>query len=322
MTVPVTPSLHRQKIDCIPGNKKSRARIENICIVYRRCRHTSGICDYLFHGKSILQPVIQVVLSGQQHCLRQASHKILRGKCRHLLIPGTSGKQKFPCAAPARHRRTVRKIHIVFILYMHIHKISRNIAHLSLQIQTGKMAVSDRIQNLQRIEKAQSGMTVVQRSLVTASVLSILRQKIIDAAAGLFGHAAPEILLRLRKENGQQDILCTPDCPVIHRLFSVPHPPEMSGKIWLKNPRLQFVPDPFADNGIKTVKLLSDQVTDCGQNGCRLAGEQVEYRFLCIRQRQLRRIPSIRIMRRQLPAAFLADAEDPVDDIRQELACI
>ena len=118
--------------------------------------------------------------------------------------------------------------------------------------------------------QAQSRVTVVLGTLLTAAVVAVILEKIITAFScfiqnrlqcdncvrrilrqeqrsipGKGTHRSSQLGGHLftpgHQERGQQYILCTPYGPVAHRLIVMSHPPEMCGQIRQQNSAFQVI---------------------------------------------------------------------------------
>ena len=81
------------------------------------------------------------------------------------------------------------------------------------------------------------------------------------------------------------------------------------------NAAAEFLLYPGRDQGTYSLQFLSQKIGDAGQQRPSLAGKQIQHGPGAVRQGKLSLVPLVGIVRGKLPAAFLAQDKDAVDNV-------
>ncbi|MND67072.1 Lactose transport system permease protein LacF [compost metagenome] len=95
----------------------------------------------------------------------------------------------------------------------------------------------------------------------------------------------------------------------------------MSPEIGGENSNMHFMFDAASDDGADLIQRPAEESGHGGEQSTGFGGEKIDDRTLDIRQGMAHAAALIGIMRRKLPAAFLTDQHDAIDDQRQKAAC-
>ena len=150
-------------------------------------------------------------------------------------------------------------------------------------------------------------MAIILCALVAAAVRAVVLQKAVQAIRGLFYRCAALFLRGGQQKNREQHVLGTPARPVAHGFRTVSHPPEVACKIGRQDAGVQLPLHPRCNARRGGIQFVVQQVAGQRQQRPGLGGKKLYNRLRSVRQGQLRGVPHIAVVGRQLPCAFLAE---------------
>ena len=322
VAVVVAARLGAQGIGAAAAGQHAHAGVPDVAGGGGRAAQAAGKGADFGLGKGALHVVEQVDavahIGGVQALGVGGGGVVQRGKSGQGLAAHPPAEQVFPHAAAAGFGAAVGKIEVPGAVHVHVGDVLGHVFQLGLPPGVLEHAGGQGAQQFQRIEQAQPRVAVILRALVAAAVLAVVFQEAVQAVSGL-AHGVRQAAGGAQQRRGDQQVLGAPGGPVAHRFAAAAHPPEMPGAPGAQGAGFHLPPDAGADAGGVLFQFTAQQVVDHGQQGGRLGGEEVHHRAAGVGQGQLRRIPHVAVVGRQLPGAFLTDGPHIVGDQGQEV---
>ena len=196
-------------------------------------------------GILILQPV--GVGIGAEVCRRQC----LQGIAAYGLPEAV-----FPRTAPPGKGAAIPEVQVIGAVHVDVADILCNIFDFRFMEQGREGVRCSGRQNLKAAPQGQSGMAVILRTLVAATVRAVVLQKAVEAVGRLFHGGFPLLLGGGQQKNGEQYVLGAPTRPVAHGLCAVAHPPEVAYKIGRQDADVQLPLHPRRDARRGSIQLI------------------------------------------------------------------
>ncbi len=116
-------------------------------------------------------------------------------------------------------------------------------------------------------------MAVVRSAFITAAVIAIFLQKIINALTCFQKNTTPESFIGVRQKNGMKDILGAPDRPVIGKFSVAAHPPEMMVQIRRKDSGRKLLHHALCNKRADLFQRSFQKITGAAENGAGFSGK-------------------------------------------------
>ena len=225
-------------------------------------------------------------------------------------------------------RRRVGEIYVIAAVNVHIQDVACHVLNQRLVVDRYR-AAAGQIEQLQRVQHGSARDVEVARAFVAAAVRRVTVQEAIETAGDACEQRVPALGRGFLQERAQQHVRVDPRVPVVHGAVARKAHPEKVAPLQIgrQDAALDFQRRAPGDDGGGLVQFFTEQVADHRQKRAGLSREQVDVRrlILHVRQREGRDVPrgsGVVVVRRDDPAAFLADCPHEVDDVVQAAAAV
>ena len=169
---------------------------------------------------------------------------------------------------------------------MGAHHVAGNFLHERFGVEIN-FSPGGGMQQLQTVEQAGPGPTPIHRPFVATPVGRIEIHEHIHAAHDLVHRGHAPLVIGLKQQDAGQPVGIAPRVPIVDRvLAAVPaHPPKIIAfETGSHDPPIDFKAQPFTQQGVHGIKLLTQQPINPSQGGGGLGGKQVDRGLQVIRQ--------------------------------------